>query len=91
VLSQALYTVAPLKIAEDVVLPRSEIPTPIRSLETVREKLGIPILSFGHAGDGNFHVNLMIQDTPLSFSVFFVFRGPTACSESPPAEAKVRT
>jgi glycolate oxidase len=63
VLSQALYTVAPLKIAEDVVVPRSEIPTLIRSLEAMRERLGIPILSFGHAGDGNFHVNLMIQDT----------------------------
>ena len=63
-LSQALYTVAPLKIAEDVVVPRSEIPTLIRSLEAMRERFGIPILSFGHAGDGNFHVNLMIQDTP---------------------------
>ena len=63
-LSQALYTVAPLKIAEDVVVPRSEIPTLVRSLEAMRERFGIPILSFGHAGDGNFHVNLMIQDTP---------------------------
>ena len=63
-LSQALYAVAPLKIAEDVVVPRSEIPTLVRSLEAMRERFGIPILSFGHAGDGNFHVNLMIQDTP---------------------------
>ncbi len=63
-LSQALYTVAPVKVAEDVVVPRSEIPTLIRSLEAMRERYGIPILSFGHAGDGNFHVNLMIQDTP---------------------------
>ena len=63
-LSQALYAVAPLKIAEDVVVPRSEIPTLVRSLEAMRERFGIPILSFGHAGDGNFHVNLMIHDTP---------------------------
>ena len=28
------------------------------------KKFGIPILSFGHAGDGNFHVNIMIKDTP---------------------------
>jgi glycolate oxidase len=63
-LSQALYQVAPLKIAEDVVVPRSKIPTLVRTLEAMRERLGIPILSFGHAGDGNFHVNLMIQDTP---------------------------
>jgi glycolate oxidase len=64
ILSQALYNVAPVKIAEDVVVPRSKIPTLIRVLEAMRERFGIPILSFGHAGDGNFHVNLMIQDTP---------------------------
>ena len=62
-LSQALFTIAPVKIAEDVVVPRSEIPTFIRILEAMRDRYGIPILSFGHAGDGNFHVNLMIQDT----------------------------
>ncbi len=63
-LSQALFTVAPVKIAEDVVVPRSEIPTLIRALEAMRDRYGIPILSFGHAGDGNFHVNIMIHDTP---------------------------
>jgi len=63
-LSQALYQVAPLKIAEDVVVPRSKIPALVRALEAMRDRFGIPILSFGHAGDGNFHVNLMIQDTP---------------------------
>jgi glycolate oxidase len=64
VLSQALYAVAPLKIAEDVVVPRSAIPALVRALEAMRERFGIPILGFGHAGDGNIHVNLMIQDTP---------------------------
>ena len=64
VLSQALYTLAPVKIAEDVVVPRSAIPALVRALEAMRERFGIPILSFGHAGDGNFHVNLMIQETP---------------------------
>ena len=63
-LSQALYTVAPLKIAEDVVVPRSAIPALVRALEAMRGRFGIPILGFGHAGDGNIHVNLMIQDTP---------------------------
>ncbi len=63
-LSQALYNLAPFKIAEDVVVPRSAIPTYIRSLERMQRHFGMPILSFGHAGDGNFHVNLMIEDTP---------------------------
>jgi glycolate oxidase len=53
-----------VKIAEDVVVPRSEIPTLIRRLEEMEKKFGVPILSFGHAGDGNFHVSIMIQDTP---------------------------
>lgn len=62
-LSQATYNLNPVKIAEDVVVPRSEIPTLIRRLEEMEKKFGVPILSFGHAGDGNFHVSMMIQDT----------------------------
>ena len=63
-LSQATYNLNPVKIAEDVVVPRSKIPTLIRALEAFEKKHGIPILSFGHAGDGNFHVSIMIKDTP---------------------------
>ena len=63
-LSQATYNLNPLKIAEDVVVPRSVIPKLIRALEEMEKKFGIPILSYGHAGDGNFHVSIMIQDTP---------------------------
>ena len=62
---QATYNINPVKIAEDVVVPRSEIPAFIRQCTSRRmqEKFGVPILSFGHAGDGNFHVSLMIKDT----------------------------
>lgn len=63
VLSQATYNLNPVKIAEDVVVPRSNIPALIRTLEALEKKYGIPILSFGHAGDGNFHVSIMIKDT----------------------------
>jgi glycolate oxidase len=63
VVSQATYNLNPVKIAEDVVVPRSNIPKLIRFLEETGKKHGIPILSFGHAGDGNFHVSLMIKDT----------------------------
>ena len=64
VLSQATYNLNPVKIAEDVVVPRSQIPALIRIIEGLEKKYGIPILSFGHAGDGNFHVSIMIKDTP---------------------------
>jgi len=63
-LSQATYNLNPVKIAEDVVVPRSNIPRLIRALEEMEKKFNIPILSFGHAGDGNFHVSIMIKDNP---------------------------
>jgi len=68
VVSQATYNLNPVKIAEDVVVPRSNIPTLIRFLEDNGKKHGIPILSFGHAGDGNFHVSLMIKDTKEDYA-----------------------
>jgi FAD/FMN-containing dehydrogenases len=46
------------------VVPRSNIPALIRALEEMEKRFGVPILSFGHAGDGNFHVSIMIKDTP---------------------------
>jgi glycolate oxidase len=64
VVSQATYNLNPVKVAEDVVVPRSEIPTLIHILEELEKKYEVPILSFGHAGDGNFHVSIMIKDTP---------------------------
>jgi glycolate oxidase len=68
VVSQATYNLNPVKIAEDVVVPRSNIPKLIRFLEEMGEKYSLPILSFGHAGDGNFHVSLMIKDTPEDYT-----------------------
>ena len=68
VVSQATYNLNPVKIAEDVVVPRSNIPKLIRFLEEMGKKYGLPILSFGHAGDGNFHVSLMIKDTPEDYT-----------------------
>ena len=68
VVSQATYNLNPVKIAEDVVVPRSNIPKLIRFLEEMGKQYGLPILSFGHAGDGNFHVSLMIKDTPADYT-----------------------
>jgi len=68
VVSQATYNLNPVKIAEDVVVPRSNIPKLIRFLEEMGKKYGLPILSFGHAGDGNFHVSLMIKDTQEDYA-----------------------
>ncbi|HEB87843.1 MAG TPA: FAD-binding protein [Gammaproteobacteria bacterium] len=58
-LSPALRNVAPNKINEDIVVPVSKIPALIHGLEQLSEKYAIPIINFGHAGNGNIHVNLL--------------------------------
>lgn len=60
-LSPALRTVAPKKINEDVVVPVSRIPDLIQGLQQLGEKHAITIVNFGHAGNGNIHVNLLIN------------------------------
>ncbi len=60
-LSPALRNIAPKKINEDVVVPVSEIPTLISGLQDLAGKFGITIVNFGHAGNGNIHVNLLID------------------------------
>ena len=58
-LSPALRTIAPNKLNEDVVVPVSRIPDLIDGLEKLSREFGIPIVNFGHAGNGNIHVNLL--------------------------------
>ncbi len=60
-LSPALRNVAPKKINEDVVVPISRIPDLIDGLERLSEQHGIIIVNFGHAGNGNIHVNLLLD------------------------------
>ncbi len=60
-LSPALRTVAPKKINEDIVVPVSNIPQLISGLEKLAQQFGITIVNFGHAGNGNIHVNLLVD------------------------------
>jgi D-lactate dehydrogenase len=60
-LSPALRHVAPKKINEDVVVPVSRIATFINGLETLGDQHRIRIVNFGHAGNGNIHVNLLVN------------------------------
>jgi D-lactate dehydrogenase len=60
-LSPALRKIAPKKINEDVVVPVSHIPALISGLEKLAVQHGIKIVNFGHAGNGNIHVNLLID------------------------------
>ncbi|MEW6107960.1 MAG: FAD-linked oxidase C-terminal domain-containing protein [Nitrospirota bacterium] len=60
-LSPALYHLKPTKINEDIVVPRSRIPDMLKALKKMSEETGIKIVNFGHAGDGNIHVNVMVD------------------------------
>jgi len=59
--SPSLRDVNPDKMNEDIVVPRSKVPDIIREIEKIQQKYAIPIVNFGHAGDGNIHVNVMIN------------------------------
>ena len=58
-LSPALRTLAPGKINEDVVVPVSRIPQLVEGVRDLAAEFALAIVSFGHAGNGNLHVNIL--------------------------------
>ncbi|MBI3599453.1 MAG: FAD-binding protein [Nitrospinae bacterium] len=58
-ISPALGHIAPTKINEDITVPRNKVPDIIRRLKNIAERYKLNIVNFGHAGDGNLHVNIM--------------------------------
>ncbi len=58
-ISASLFRIKPNKINEDVVVPRSEIPALVSGISGIAQRRGLLIACFGHAGDGNIHVNIM--------------------------------
>jgi D-lactate dehydrogenase len=61
-LSPALRTLSPKKINEDVVVPVSRIPDLVSAMRALSDRYALPIVCFGHAGNGNIHVNLLPRD-----------------------------
>ncbi len=59
--SASLRKVNPDKYNEDICVPRSKVPEMIRRVDAIAGELDVPIVNFGHAGDGNIHVNIMID------------------------------
>jgi glycolate oxidase len=60
-ISPALAKLKPDKINEDIVVPRSKIPDAIIGVREIAKKYNLTNANFGHAGDGNIHVNIMID------------------------------
>ncbi len=60
-LSHAVKQIAPLKINEDVVVPVSQLADFVDFIDHTAETHQLAVVSFGHAGNGNLHVNLMVH------------------------------
>ena len=53
-----------IKLNEDICVPRGRIVQMLARVDQIAAETGIPIAVFGHAGDGNLHVNILSNDDP---------------------------
>jgi glycolate oxidase len=60
-ISPSLARKAPNKLGEDITVPRSAIPEVIQRLREISARYELPIVIFGHAGDGNLHPNILFD------------------------------
>ncbi len=60
-IGEAVKSIAIYK-EEDTVVPRSRLPELVDKISTISHKYGILTISYGHAGDGNIHVNIIKKD-----------------------------
>jgi glycolate oxidase len=60
--SESLKSTGLTKLNEDVVVPRGRLVDLIDFAAGLQRRHGVPVACFGHAGDGNIHVNLMVAD-----------------------------
>ena len=59
--SHALRDTGLTKLNEDIVVPRGRLEDLFRFTARLQKKHGLPVACFGHAGDGNIHVNVMVD------------------------------
>jgi D-lactate dehydrogenase len=60
-LSMAVKKIAPLKINEDVVVPVGKLADLVDAIDDMGRRHNVPMIAFGHAGNGNLHVNIMVH------------------------------
>jgi glycolate oxidase len=61
-ISPALYTIKSRKVNEDIVVPPARVPDILAEVEDIAKRHGLLIVCFGHAGDGNIHTNIMLEE-----------------------------
>jgi glycolate oxidase len=60
--SPALRDAHKHKINEDICVPRGCLPEMLRRIDRISERFDFPVATFGHAGDGNLHVNILCDE-----------------------------
>jgi glycolate oxidase len=60
-LSVNLRVLHPLKLSEDIAVPRSKIPEMVRRTREIGARHGFLVATYGHAGDGNLHANVLFD------------------------------
>ena len=60
-LSVNLRALHPLKLSEDIAVPRSRIPDMVRVTREIGARCGLVVATYGHAGDGNLHANVLFD------------------------------
>ncbi len=66
--SYSLRNTGLIKLNEDIVVPRGRLVELVDFAERLQTEHGFPVACFGHAGDGNIHVNIMVptmDDPPV--------------------------
>ena len=64
-ISPAIRKIAPNKMNEDIVIPISNFLVFIDTANSISKEYNIPIVIYGHAGDGNLHVNILYDKTNI--------------------------
>ncbi|MGA1796636.1 MAG: FAD-binding oxidoreductase [bacterium] len=61
-ISPAIYRLGARKINEDICVPRDRLAECFQRLDRIASRYGLTMANFGHAGDGNIHVNILVRD-----------------------------
>ncbi|MGW8168913.1 MAG: FAD-binding oxidoreductase [Sulfurovaceae bacterium] len=59
--SQSITIYGSKKLNEDISVPRSKLPDALKAIYAIGDKYGFKVPCFGHSGDGNIHVNVMVD------------------------------
>jgi glycolate oxidase len=59
--SVSLKHLHPLKLSEDIAVPRSRIPEMVERTREIGRRHGLLVATYGHAGDGNLHANVLFD------------------------------